>query len=313
MILMSLGLASYGTLTYLSAPARINKKATELFDRLTTNSPTPVSPTPISAPSPEPSPTPSPARSPTPTPHPTLTPTATPVPTPSPTVPRALPLNTPRKGYYYVTLINQTRQTLTYRTATSSEQFVLTPHYKNNSFYTHWWSSPEHAKIRIFGASGSTQTEAWHSLETKYFDHQVAAKSNERDLIPVYEIFQEADQIIIRKAPSSGASPDRETFEDNSEVRWQYYADIFNDTGVPIVIEHQQAEEWVRLELEPGESKTIGADSARVDVRVCECADREPASLEGWPINAAKSGTARSSHEFYLDRHGKINLRTVSP
>jgi hypothetical protein len=211
-----------------------------------------------------------------------------------------------------VQFINRTDKTITYRTISSQRRVDVAPYKERRGISTHWWSSPDIAKIRIVGTSNSDpETIRWQSLETKYFDQEVPAESHEHELTPMYEFAQVGDKLRIQRVSPVEASRLRDSPHDDSQesIRWPYYADLANNAGVTIWVDHLQRGEWAQIELRAGEQKTIGSEVAQVKVRVCDCEDTNAVSPEEWTIKATEGGRARSPYTFYLNRRGKIDVR----
>jgi hypothetical protein len=205
LLIIMIAVAAFGFVRLASRPNYLKETLRSLVDWFTPEAtPTPM-PTPSPPPKPSPTPKPKLAPSPKPTPSPTPSPSPTPTATATATATATPPKNIKdrnRQGFYYVSLINSTAKPIKYQTFTSPETFELPPYSDNHFSRTHWWSSPDSAKVRVFQAAEvRKETEPWQELEAKYFDHSVPRDSKERELVPVFQFIQEGNRIEVRLVP----------------------------------------------------------------------------------------------------------------
>jgi hypothetical protein len=118
--------------------------------------------------------------------------------------------------------------------------------------------------------------------------------------------------------PESSATPDYYDYTPSQSESDQtdlgpYVADFVNKTKATLFLEHLYEGEWVQFEIPPGETWSVGSDTAKLRVRLCECHYSNAAAAGSeWRVNTIKSNNRANENitfEFFTDRKGKIDLR----
>jgi hypothetical protein len=196
MMVVSLALASYGTMALLSSPGEVKRKATDFLESFMPT-PTPPEPTPTRHPSPTPPPPeptsppkPLPTPSPLSTPSPAVVPQTTrsalmPSPRPSAAWPPPLPHSGrtgKQQGLYYALLSNETN-TAAYVWLVRDNKWQVTTLLPGQRHW-HGWPWPEDALVFPCTATGERFRKEGYQLRTVFFDHKLI--DGEQSILPKY-------------------------------------------------------------------------------------------------------------------------------
>jgi hypothetical protein len=113
--------------------------------------------------------------------------------------------------------------------------------------------------------------------------------------------------------PPDESQKNYDTYDEKPGKWWPFYADFINKADAPLAIEYLYQGEWIQVDLSPNTISSIDSDDAIIQIRLCECQDRDAAKAL-WRVQALQTDRETGEpFEFYVNWKGKVDLRGGRP